>query len=284
MRTIRFFIFAIAVLLLSSCRREKRILVHAFDKQLTMEEVPEIMPMFDEQGDSVQILQRYLDAWAVRQVMLHDAEQNLSRKEKKFDKEMRLYRESLLIEAYEKKILKEQLDTVISEEEILEIFRANPRFFTNKKALVRVNYVKMPSNHPQLEVVKKMLFKPERSPQETEKLQEICKSSAVNSFFSSDWLLFDEILKEIPIATYNNNELFLEKNKTLELRDADNVYLVHFLSYRMDEKPQPDLFERKRIVRSILHQRRVELLRIFRKDALRKAQEDGEVLFDDGIK
>ena len=278
MRFCRLIIFGIVVAGLCSCGREKQIVAHVYDKHLTQEELQEMIPVFDQKADSVEILQQYIDAWITKQVMLHEAEKYLSSHEKKFDRQLQEYKEALLIEAYESKKIKQLLDTVVTQKEIMNYYTANKLYFSNKKAIVKVNYIKLPLNFPQLEAVKKILFKNERSVQETEKLNEICKKSAINFYMSNDWLLFEDILKEIPIATYNNNELFLEKNKTLELKDASDVYLVNFLSYKMDEKTKPETADIEMIVRSILQQRKIELLKNLRKNAVRKAEEGGEAL------
>ena len=128
-----------------------------------------------------------------------------------------------------------------------------------------------------MESVKKILFKNERTKQETDKLNAICENTAINLYMSDDWLLFDDILKEIPIATYNNNELFLERNKTLELRDTSGIYLVNFLKYKIEQENILRDVDKETIVRSILQQRRIELLKNLRKNAVKKAKDAGEV-------
>ena len=262
-----------------SCNREKKVVVHVYDRELTLEELQNEMPIFDESADSVQIQQPYIDAWIVRQVMLHEAEKNLSFSEKRFDRQIQEYKESLLIEAYENKKVQQRLDTVVTNAEIIDYYKDNKMYFTTKKAIVKVNYIKLPTNFPQLENVKKILFKNERSKQEMDRLNTLCENAAINLYMSDDWLLFDDILKEIPIVTYNNNELFLEKNKTLELKDSSGVYLVNFLKYKMEEENILREVDRETIVRSILQQRRVEILKNLRKNAVKNAKEAGEVLF-----
>jgi len=275
------FVTSLCVLIgVSSCNREKQIIVHVYDKQLTLGELQEAIPLYDENADSVALNQQYIDSWIERQVMLHNAEEHLSFSEKKFDRQMREYKEALLIDAYESKKVRQLLDTVVSNKEILEYYTENKMYFTTKKAIVKVNYIKLPPNFSQLEAVKKILFKNDRTVQEQGKLNSLCENTALNMYMSDDWLLFDDILKEIPISTYNNTELFLEKNKTLEIKDTLGIYLVNFLNFKMDEEDTPRDADRETIVRSILHQRKIEILKTIRKEAIRKAKESGEVLFN----
>lgn len=278
MRCFAFVILGSILLGLCSCNREKQVVVRVYDKKLTSEELQNMTPISNKKTDSIEIQQRYIDSWIARQVMLHEAEKNLSSSKKKFDKQIQEYKESLLIDAYENQRVKQLLDTIVTDEEIIDYYLTNKMYFSTKKAIVKVNYIKLPINFSQLGIVKKILFKNERSQQEKEKLNSICENTAINLYMSDDWLLFDDILKEIPIVTYNNNELFLEKNKTLELRDTSGVYLVNFLKYKMIEENVLRNEDKEAIVRSILQQRRVGILKTLRKEALQRAKEAGEIM------
>ena len=280
MRLFAFAVLGTILLGLSACNREKKVVVYVYNKKLTLEELQDKMPIFDENADSVEIQQAYIDSWIARQVMLHQAEKNLSYSEKRFDRQLQEYKELLLIEAYENKKVAQLLDTVVTNAEIIEYYLANKMYFTTKKAVVKVNYIKLPIDFPQIENVKKILFKNERTKQEMEKLNTLCENTALNLYMSDDWLLFDDILKEIPITTYNNNELFLEKNKTLEMRDTSGIYLVNFLNYKMEEENILRDVDKEAIVRSILQQRRIEVLKNLRKNAVKKAKESGEILYN----
>jgi len=280
MRNFAFVIILSLAVGLFSCHREKRIAAHVYDKNLTWEELQEMIPFFDENADSIEIQKQYIDAWIARQVMLHEAEKNLSRSEKKFDKQIREYKEALLIDAYENAKIKQLLDTVVTDKEIVDYYTANKLYFNTKKAMVRVNYIKLPLNFPQFEIVKKIVFKNERSQQESEKLKDVCRNAAISFSISDDWQSFEDIVKELPVTTYNNNELFLEKNKTLELKDTTSVYFVNFFNYKIDEKETPEEVDKELIIRSILQRRKIDILKTLRKNALKKAEEAGEVLLN----
>jgi len=117
-------VFCACTVGLSSCKQKPPVVVHVFDSELTTKEIQDIMPPFDKEADSVEIKQEYIDAWILRQVMLHEAQEKLSKEEKNFDKQIREYEENLLIDAYENKMLRQLLDTVISPEEIA-VYQAN---------------------------------------------------------------------------------------------------------------------------------------------------------------
>jgi len=281
MRFLAFVLLSSLLFGICSCDRNKQVVALVYDRKLTLEELQDRMPVFNTDADSIEIQQQYIDSWIMRQVMLRQAEKNLSFSEKKFDRQLQAYKESLLIDAYENKTIKQLLDTVVSHAEIIDYYNTNKPFFTTKKAIVKVNYIKLPLDFPQLESVKKILFKNERTQQEKEKLNSICENAAINLYMSDDWLLFDDILKEIPLVTYNNNELFLEKNKTLELSDTSGIYLVNFLNYKMEAENKLSNTDKEAIVRTILQQRRIEILKTLRNNALQKAKDAEEIMISD---
>jgi len=124
MRNFVLIVFCACAVGLCSCKQKPPAAVHVFDCELTAKEIQDIIPPFDKEADSVEIKQEYIDAWILRQVMLHEAQEKLSKEEKNFDRQIREYKDNLLIDAYENKMLRQLLDTVISAEEIA-VYQAN---------------------------------------------------------------------------------------------------------------------------------------------------------------
>ena len=120
MRSWIFALVCVVLLVFCACNRNDNnaIVADVYNWKLTTEDLQEMVPLFDKEADSVEILQQYIDSWVVRQVMLHEAKENLSRKEKNFAQQVKEYKEDLLINAYENKMLRQLLDTVVSDEEI----------------------------------------------------------------------------------------------------------------------------------------------------------------------
>ena len=107
--------------------------------------------------------------------------------------------QTLLIFAYENKKVEELLDKEVPENEIETYYQAHKSDFEMRKNIVKVNYVKLPLTLNQNQTIKKLLFKENRSSQEQKKMEDLCIKYAENMYLEYDWLLFDDILKEIPI-------------------------------------------------------------------------------------
>jgi hypothetical protein len=233
-----------------------------------------MIPAFDQNSDSVIVRQEYIEAWITKRALLHEAENYLSSKEKNFDKEIEEYRQSLIIYAYETKRTGELLNKNITNEEINQYYEDHKNNFKLRQPIVKINYLKFPFNSPQIKSAKALLFKSDRSETELNKLENLISGHATNMYLSDDWLLFDDILKEIPLE----KEKQLSAGQTFEISDSVNMYLVRILDFKINEGYSPINIERENIITSILQQRRIKILISLREDAVKKARETGELL------
>ena len=74
--------------------------------------------------DSVVLAKSLINKWAVKQLLLKKATENSTQKEAEEIKRLVLnYKESLLLNSYKEKLIKQQLDTVISSQEIVDFYK-----------------------------------------------------------------------------------------------------------------------------------------------------------------
>ncbi|MDR2410213.1 MAG: hypothetical protein LBE13_19175 [Bacteroidales bacterium] len=273
--TLLYCLFSVLFLFFSCTRQEKDVIAQVYDHVLTVDDLQEMIPVFDKTVDSVLVRQQYIDTWVLQKVLLHEAEKNLSRKEKDFDKEIEEYKQSLTIHAYENKQINKLMDNTVSDKEISQYYEMHKSNFKLRQPVVKINYLKFPLGSQQINTAKKLLFSPNRTEQDLNKLKDIIANHANNAYLLDDWLLFDDILKEIPM---DKEKQSFEKNQTLEITDSLNVYLIKILDFKINEGYSPLNIERENIIKSILYQRRVVLLNSLREERVNKARETGEIL------
>ena len=250
------------------------VVARVYDKTLTVEDLQKMIPVFNDNADSVVVRQQYIDSWIARQALLHEAENYLSRKDKQFDEEIENYKQSLLIYAYENKKVEELLDKKVTDEQILQYYEENKTNFKLRQPIVKINYLKFSIGTPQINGAKALLFKSDRTEQESEKMKKLAMGAATNIYLSDDWLLYDDILKEVPLE---KEKRLPEKNQTFELSDSSYVYLVKILDFQINEGYSPVNIERENIIKSILQQRRMNIATSLRQDVVNKAKESGEL-------
>ena len=258
------FTYLLLLILFYSCGpqeskdKDRVAVARANNEYLYLDEVKEIVPAGTPAKDSLELITKYIDNWIRESLVTQKAESNLGDEQKNVDKQLRNYRNSLITYTYEKELVKQKLDTVVSDTEIEEYYNNNQADFELKDNIIKVVYVKVDKKAPGIEKLKRM-YKSD-APSERELLESYCHQFASNFYLDdSSWLLFDDLLKEIPIQTYNK-ELFLQNNRFVEVSDSLNHYFVNIKGFKIRNSLSPLGFEKENIKNIILNKRKLQLI------------------------
>ena len=108
-------------------------------------------------------------------------------------------------------------------------------------------------------------------------LEEYCYQFATDYYFNDEeWLLFDDLLKKIPIKTYDQ-EQYLKNNRYIEIPDSTHIFFVNIKGFKIKESLSPLNFERENIWNLIINNRKLELIREMEKDAYQDALQKKEI-------
>lgn len=279
MQIFRIFIGLISLsFLLISCNSEKEdvILATAFDYTLYQSDIKGIVPAGTSKTDSISIIKNYIDNWIKQKIILQKADKNLNSDQKNFDQQLEDYKNSLIIYSYETKLINQLLDTNISNDEIEKYYNNNADNFQLKDNIIKVNYVKLDINSPLKAKFKNMVFSKKDNNDEKSQLIDLATKHAVNFFLDDDsWLLFDDLLKEIPIETYDQ-EAYLKSNRTIESKDENFYYLIHIKDFKIRETTSPISFEKDNIRNIIINKRKLELIEKMQKEAYDQAVKNND--------
>lgn len=250
--------------------KETIVLAKIGDKSLFLSEIQPSIPENVEGADSALFVKEQVKKWVEQTLLLQMAELNLSESEKNIEKEIEDYRKSLLIYAYEKAFIAQKLDTLISDNEVANYYEGNLQNFELKDYVVKVLYTKLEKNAPQISYLRTMINNTEE--QEVRyQLEGYCRQFATNYMLEDQvWLYFEDLLKEIPIKTYNI-DAFLKNNKVVEIEDEQYLYFLVIKDYRLKDSVSPLELEKSRIKSIILNKRKLELTKSMRKDLYQDA-------------
>jgi hypothetical protein len=216
----------------------------------------------------------FIEQWLRQQVLLHKAETNLDEEKMDVEKQLEEYRKSLLIFNYEREYISQRLDTIVSNEEIEEFYNKHQDDFILKKNIIKVNFLKLDRKSPKLEKVKTW-FKSETE-REKKLLSEYAVQYAIKySFNDNDWMLFDDLLKEVPIRMYDE-EQYLRNNRFVETQDSSYIYLVNIKGFKIKDSVSPLGFETENIRSMILNQRKLKLVDEMEKNIYNEAMKNGD--------
>lgn len=241
------------------------------NKRLYSSDLSEILPNNISKEDSTVLAEEYIRKWVKQELLIKKANENLSAEQKDVSKELNDYRNSLIIYKYKNELLKQRLDTVVSEEELEKHYLANPENFKLGVSIVKAVYVKTPQEVADPELLKTLYA--DLNEESLNELLEYCHRYAKGfDLFVDSWVDFELVKRNIPLEV-DSDEAFLTSNSLIELNDSNYYYLVGILDYKLKNDLAPMEYVENNIRNLILNQRKIAFLR-----------EIEENLFREGIK
>ena len=270
----------LSVLFLFSCKPSKKEeenrtpLAHVYDLYLYETDIADLVPKGSTSQDSVLLVKRYINNWVREKLLIKKAEDNLTDTLKEvmdIDKKLEDYRNSLITYAYESELVRQKLDTFVTDEEIQKYYDKNQNNFELKDNIIKVKYIKVSKKAP--DILKLKNWYRSDLPKDSIALENYCRQYAENFYLDNNtWLLFEDLLKEVPIETYNK-ELFLKYNRFVEVQDSANLYFLNIKGFKIKNSISPLSFEKEKIRKIVLNKRKLHLISQMKED-----------LFDEALK
>lgn len=268
-----------ALILLTSCfnnvnKGSGDVLARVHDEYLYETELKEVVPPGVSVKDSLSIVKNYINNWVNQKLLLYKAEKNLFDEDLKFDKQLEDYRNSLIIYKYESKLISQNLDTVVTDEEIESHYNENIQNFQLKNNIVKTYYARFDKNDPDLRKIRNFFHS--NRPEHRDSLEVYIERDADLYFLNDEtWILFDDLLRYIPITTYNN-EAWLQNHRKIELTDDEFVYFVNITDFKIKDGTSPLGFEQENIRQIIINKRKLAIINKMRDEVLQTALEKSD--------
>jgi len=262
----------LVALLVSSCSPEEvnRVPVaRVHETFLYDDELASRIPDNLSAEDSLALAKSIINSWVEKQLLVYQAENNLDTELKNVEEKLKEYRNDLLIYAYQSELIRQKLDTNISEAEIEQYYQDNQENFKLKDYIVKVKYVRLDTNAPKVAEVKKWL---QKNDEESDALlEEYCYQFASNFFLDNEsWLYLDDVLKEFPLEVYNK-AAFVRSRRLTEHQDSLNIYLLKISDSQLKDDVSPLSLEKDKIKTMLLSKRRSDFLLQLKKDLMQEA-------------
>ncbi len=255
--------------------KNEDILAEVGDKALLKSDIPaEYLNKLTE-SDSSGLLKLYVDRWIEKQLMLREAENTLNGSEKDKSRLVEDYRASLLVFEYQQKLIKEKLDTGVTEADIEAFYEKNQNNFQLKKNIVKIRYVKINRDNRDLNKIRTLMQNP--GPDNDSLLRLYAEKQADNFYVDDNWLYLDDIIKEIPLDENYNQQRFLSNNKFISIEENGVLYLLYIIDFRIKNTISPYEFEKDKIKDILLYQRKLNFLKETQNKLYEKALKDGDV-------
>ncbi len=242
--------------------------------KLYRSELNAVIPKGMATEDSTRMARQYINAWALDQVFLVLAEQQLSKSEKDVSKELEDYRKSLLKYRYEQLYVNERLDTSVSEDRVEEYFAANANKFELHRPVVKARYLRIASDSPALAKLRKKMSSDQV--QDLVEADSLAYSSALKfTTWGNSWIDVASLAMEF--GTDYVSMMASIKGGWIEMTDSTGVMNLAFVSemVRAGETAPLEYCE-TRIRDMIISARKQSLITGLEQDLLRDAREKGQ--------
>jgi hypothetical protein len=255
--------------------KSRKAIARANTSFLYEDDVKDLVPFGTEKKDSIELIKKYIDNWIRETLVIQKAESNLTDDKKNVEKQLQDYRNSLITFAYEKELVSQKLDTLITDTAIAEYYNNNKANFELKDNIIKVIYIKVNKTAPDMKKLQNW-YKSE-DPKDKELLASYCHQFAANYYLDDNsWLFFDDLLKEIPIQTYNK-ELFLQNTRFVEVNDSVYNYFVNIKGFKIRNSLSPISFEKENIKNIILNKRKLQLITKMKEDVYNDAVNQNKI-------
>jgi len=229
-------------------------LAKVHDKVLYESDIESMFNSNMSKEDSIVIARNYINDWVKKQLLLEKAELNLTDDSKDIEKQIDDYRSSLLIFRYKQELIKQKLDTVVTDQEIEDYYNEYSANFILNHNIVKALYLKISKEAPEIEKVK-WWYKSSNS-ENVSRLEDYCYQYATKyDDFDNKWIPFNNLLIEIP-TNIQDQERYLRYQKYIETEDDLFYYFVKINESCLKSTVQPLEYAQHKIKSILLNKRK----------------------------
>jgi hypothetical protein len=208
--------------------------------------------------------------------MIQKAEKNLSKEQNEIEKQVEEYKNSLLIFKYQQNFIDQNLDTVISQEQLQECYLQFAQDFKLDFEVIKGLFIKISKDVPNLYKVRNWYRSNDEK--KSRKLDSFCnKNAEIYNDFDNDWINFSELIKDIPFH-FSDNEIFLKYNKSYEARDSLFRYFLNITDYKLKNDTAPIIFVENKLKKIIINKRKLQIIKELEKNIYQDALNSKKIL------
>ena len=235
----------------------KQIIASVNEKDLLLSEVLKEMPKATE--DSTFFIERYMNLWIRKQLMIYHAEINVSSDLLNYEAQIAEYRSSLLIYAYQQELINQNFDTSITPNKISDYYNQYRDEFKLVENIFMGRYIVVDKSAPKSKNLKK--WYKSNKPDDIVSLTDYCHQFAKEYYLSdSSWQYFSSINNKLP-KFITEEEYFLENTKGVWFEDQQYRHYIYIKNYQIKGSISPLALEREKIRNVLLNKNKIQYLK-----------------------
>lgn len=269
--SILFFVFLLSCNLNNEL--DKNIIAKVGDKTLTFEELLEKVPNNIERLDSTVVVNEIINNWALNELLIKNAEMNLSELVKnRLKKNSNEYYNNLLVNTYKKKIASVNSDTLINKKDIAEYYDTNLNNFVLYEDIVQARYIRLNKNNFNINEIKRRFRRFNRD--DIIFFDSISLQLLNYSLNDSIWINKDLFFKKINVLDDEEIDRIVKKTLYIVKEDSLDVYLVKINGFKGINDKAPLNYIYKRIEELIINKKKVDFIKNFDTEIIENAKQE----------
>ncbi len=211
--------------------------------------------------DSAEAVKKFIKQWAFDKTFEIEAMDQLQSRQE-LDQLIDAYRSSLLTHLFEKQLIEQELDSVISQPELEEYYQQNKSQYVLKSSIIRLNFINIRLDHPDVEDIRR-LWRETDNPGVMDSLIALCHESAeVFLLEDSVWYKMEELKTIVPGGILKSRSSSAFKEQIFSNDSAK--YFLRVLEQIPDTEIAPLSFIEKQARKVILYRRKQQLIQDWR--------------------
>ena len=249
------------------------------ENTLTKQDIINLVPYGISKDDSIKILTKYIDNWALNQLLRENAELNISDIE--IEEIIELsdnYYNELLITAYKNKVASVNSDTIINLSDVIDYYEEFRDNFKLYEDIVKGRYVKLSINNFNIQEIKRR-FK--RLNNDDKSFFDSISIQLLNySFNDSIWINKNLFFSKIPVFNNIEKERIVKNMLYQSKEDSLDLYLIKINDYKKVDDVAPIDYIYDRIEDILRNKKKVDFIKKFEKEILDNAKKDNKFQFN----
>ncbi len=270
-KSILFFIFLVISCKDFNTNIKDKIIARVDNNYLYLSDFEKINYKFNSEGDSLIIINDFINKWALNQILLRQSLINLpEEKLSEIDNLVDNYKSDLLTNNYTEFVVSLKLDTLISSFEASAFYEKNNNNFKLKEPIYRVRFLNFLKNNVDRKEITRS-FK--RFNNLDRRFIDSLSFQFSNSFLADTlWLTKGELIKNIPFINSTNFEYYFSKKiKYFEIKDETQLSLFSISASIEANEIAPFSYVENVIENIILNRKKLDLIKNFNSEILKDA-------------
>lgn len=257
-------ILAVIAVLSQGCslfpdEQQEEPVARVFENYLYPSDLEKVIPSGTNSEDSMLLAKRYTETWVKDMLMKRRAEESLSGEQMDFEAQIEEYHRSLLIYTYRQNLLQQNMDTVVSDQEINSYYQENSKNFVLEQNVVKGTFIKVPLSAPDLEQLARWSWS--NGEEDLDQMEKYCITYAEKyNDFNGTWIDFSTIRDQLPVRI-TDPVRYLNAYRNINTSDSLFRYLVHISDHLTEGEVAPVELVRGDITNIILNKRKIAFIK-----------------------